>query len=101
MLDRIDGVMGRAFNVATFRPQMELLIDQNPGRVGIAVDGDGDGSPVGFVIGQGTGIGPLVAADEATVASLAAFAVSLPWTAPPRLSVPPESEHLGVLESLG
>ncbi len=71
---------------------LRVLLAQVPGRQAMALDRRGD--VVGYVVATDTGIGPLVARDEATCRRLVAFARRLPWAAPPRICVPPGSGHL-------
>jgi len=99
-LDSLDEVVH--FDAERFgasRPQLlAALVAQNPGRVLIQRRGS---DLVGYLVAQDRTLGPIVADDADALRELVAAALNLPWVDLPRVSVPPESEHLETLRTLG
>ena len=90
------------FDAARFgasRPALlAKLVDQHPGR---AVLMRRHGAIVGYLVAQEFVLGPVIADDAESLECLIAAALQLAWSTPPRINVPPESEHVGSLLDLG
>ena len=92
-----------AYDTAAFGADRRRVLDRlvrrtGPGRCLVARRGP---VVVGYVLALGERLGPWVADDADVVRALAAAGAALPFPAPPRVQVPPDTEHLPVLEELG
>jgi len=99
-VDDLDEIV--AFDTARFgaarRALLAMLLDQHPGR-GLVLRRDGH--IAGYLVAQESTLGPVVADDGLALAELVGAVRRLPWDFPPRLNVPPESEHVATLLGLG
>jgi GNAT superfamily N-acetyltransferase len=77
---------------------IRAMFDLYPGRVLVARH---LGDVIGFGIAQDDSIGPLVADTESAARDLLSALCNLPWEAPPKLVLAPETVHADVLNSLG
>jgi ribosomal protein S18 acetylase RimI-like enzyme len=91
-----------AFNAVAFgasrRDLLVKLLEQQPGRAFVVRRGD---AVSGYVVAQDGALGPVVADDGDVLAALVLAAANLPWASPPRINVPPESDHRRTLQALG
>jgi GNAT superfamily N-acetyltransferase len=76
---------------------LAALMHQNPGRVLILRDA----AIAGYVVAQDRTLGPIVADDSESLCALVVAALALPWVDLPRINIPPESQHLETLRTLG
>jgi GNAT superfamily N-acetyltransferase len=90
------------FDAARFgasRPALlAKLVDQHPGRALLLRRHD---RVVGYLVAQEATLAPVIADDAQTLECLIKAALRLEWSAPPRINVPPESEHVESLLALG
>lgn len=90
------------FDAARFgAPRSRLLaklFEQQPGRALMLRRG---GQLAGYLVAQEGTLGPVVADDAAALDALVSVARHLDFSAPPRINVPPESQHVDALLELG
>ncbi len=83
---------------ATRRDLLATAFDQHPGR-GLVLRRRG--KVAGYLLAQGSALGPVVADTSESLTSLILPALRLGWASPPRIDVPPESGHIATLQRLG
>lgn len=74
------------------------LVDQHPGRALLLRRHE---TVVGYVVAQEATLAPVIADDAESLECLIEAALQLEWSSPPRINVPPESEHVDSLLALG
>ena len=74
------------------------LVDQQPGRALLLRRND---TVVGYVVAQEATLAPVIADDSDSLKCLIEAALQLEWSSPPRINVPPDSEHVDSLLALG
>jgi GNAT superfamily N-acetyltransferase len=100
-LAHLDAILAfdRPYFGASREPLLRCLLTEFSGRAAVALDRAG--AMHGFVIAQADAIGPLVAVDDSTRDVLLEWALRRTWTNPPRIIVPPDSDHLDAVRALG
>jgi GNAT superfamily N-acetyltransferase len=98
--DVIDAVVRYdADRFGSSRPELlRALFAQCRGRAVVARRG---GVIAGYLVGQEAALAPVVADDSEALSALLAHAAAMPWSAPPRINVPPESAHTATLLDRG
>jgi ribosomal protein S18 acetylase RimI-like enzyme len=82
-------------------PRAALLakvIEQHPGRVLVSRR---KGRVAGYLVAQEGTLGPVLADDSDCLSALVTDSLGLDWLSPPRITLPPESAHVGTLLTLG
>ena len=83
---------------ANRRDLLAKTVDQHPGRALVLRRKD---KVAGYLVGQESTLGPVVADTSESLMSLIRAALRWDWDSPPRINVPPESGHLATLQRLG